>query len=172
MPKVPIDYSNTIMYKIVCKDLNVKELYVGHTVNFRMRKNKHASDCVYEMSKNYNLKIYKYIRENGGWSNWEMIEIEKYNCNDGNEARARERYWFEELQAKLNMTYPQRTSSEYSKAYKQQNLEKIRLLKNQKHDCECGGSYTSKNRAVHMRSLKHETYLTSPSRNNHSDPSC
>jgi hypothetical protein len=31
-----------------------------------------------------------------------MIEIEKYNCNDGNEARARERYWFEELQAKLN----------------------------------------------------------------------
>ena len=125
MPKVPVNYSNTIMYKIVCKDLNVKELYVGHTVNFRSRKNKHASDCAYEMSKNYDLKIYKYIRENGGWSNWEMIEIEKYNCNDGNEARARERYWFEELQAKLNMTYPQRNMQEYNKTCKQQNPEKI-----------------------------------------------
>ena len=172
MPKVPTDYSNTIMYKIVCKDLNVKELYVGHTVNFRMRKCKHASDCAYEMSKNYNLKIYKYIRENGGWSNWEMIEIEKYNCNDGNEARARERFWFEELQAKLNMTYPQRNMQEYNKTYKQLNPEMIRMRKNQKHNCECGGSYTSKNRAVHMRSIKHETYLTSPSRNNLSVPSC
>ncbi len=116
MPKVPIDYSNTIMYKIVCKDLNVKELYVGHTVNFRSRKNKHASDCEYELSKNYNVKIYQYIRANGGWSNWEMIEIEKYKCNDGNEARARERYWFEELQAKLKMIYRQRSMQEYNKA--------------------------------------------------------
>ena len=105
-------------------------------------------------------------------SNWEMVEIEKYNCNDGNEARARERYWFEELQAKLNMTYPQRNMQEYNKTYKQLNPERIKILKNQKHNCECGGSYTSKNRAVHMRSIKHETYLTSPSRNNLSVPSC
>ena len=101
-----------------------------------------------------------------------MIEIEKYKCHDGNEVRARERYWFEELQSKLNMTYPQRSSAEYSKAYKQRNPEKIRLLKNQKHDCECGGSYTSENRAVHMRSIKHQKYLTSPSRNDHSVLSC
>ena len=30
------------------------------------------------------------IRENGDWNNWSMIEIEKYPCNDDNEARARE----------------------------------------------------------------------------------
>ena len=29
MPKLEIDYSKAIMYKIVCKDPTIKELYVG-----------------------------------------------------------------------------------------------------------------------------------------------
>ena len=172
MPKDIINYSSTIIYKIVCKDLNIKDMYIGHTTNFIKRKQNHKYDCINPTSKHHNLKVYSTIRDNGNWENWDMIEIEKYNCNDGNEARARERYWYEQLQAKLNMTYPQRSSAEYSRAYKEQHPEQIKRLKNRKHDCECGGSYTSKNRAVHMRSIKHETYLTSPSRNNLSVPSC
>ena len=46
MPKVAIDYSKTVMYKIVCKDLNIKDLYIGHTVNFRQRKHDHRRHCV------------------------------------------------------------------------------------------------------------------------------
>jgi len=38
MPKKEIDYSNTIIYKIVCRDLNIKECYVGHTTNFTKQK--------------------------------------------------------------------------------------------------------------------------------------
>ena len=34
MQKVEIDYSNTIIYKIVCKDPLIKDVYVGHTTNF------------------------------------------------------------------------------------------------------------------------------------------
>ena len=34
MPKQDIDYSNTIFYKISCKDENIKELYIGHTTNY------------------------------------------------------------------------------------------------------------------------------------------
>ena len=30
MPKNEIDYSNTIIYKIICKDENIKDLYVAH----------------------------------------------------------------------------------------------------------------------------------------------
>lgn len=95
MPKDIINYSSTIIYKIVCKDLNVKDIYVGHTTNFIRRKANHKYDCNNPNSKPYNFKIYLTIRENGGWSNWEMIEVEKYNCNDRNEAAARERYWYE-----------------------------------------------------------------------------
>ena len=46
------------------------------------------------------------IRENEGWNNWSMIEIEKYPCNDKNEACARERYWYELLNANMNTYCP------------------------------------------------------------------
>ena len=36
-----MDYSNTYFYKIVCKDLNVTDCYVGHTLNFTKRKCTH-----------------------------------------------------------------------------------------------------------------------------------
>ena len=72
--------------------------------------------------KNYNLKIYNTIRNNGGFENWSMIEIEKFqDCNDINEASARERYWYELLNAKLNTNYPARND----KKYHENNKEKI-----------------------------------------------
>jgi hypothetical protein len=42
-----------------------------------------------------------------------MIVIEKYPCNDNNEARTRERYWYEQLNANLNQKKPIRTEEEY-----------------------------------------------------------
>jgi acyl-ACP thioesterase len=42
-----------------------------------------------------------------------MVEIEKYTCDDGNEARARERYWVESLNAKLNRCIPNRKHKEW-----------------------------------------------------------
>jgi hypothetical protein len=102
MPRKPIDYANSIIYKIVCKDVNIKYIYVGHTTSFSHRKREHKSRC----NKQINWILYKTINENGGWDNWEMIEIEKYSCNDANEARARERYWYEELSANLNSRCP------------------------------------------------------------------
>jgi hypothetical protein len=136
MPKLPINYQNTLIYKIVCKDLNIIDLYVGHTTDFIKRKNKHKSCC----NKNTELKIYLIINANGGWSNWDMIEVEKYPCNDNNEARARERYWFESLNANLNSFYPIRNHTEYyndnidklkeqRKKYDEENKEKIKVYK-------------------------------------------
>ena len=45
MPRQDINYDNTYFYKIVCKDLNRQDLYVGHTTNFRIRKNGHKTAC-------------------------------------------------------------------------------------------------------------------------------
>jgi hypothetical protein len=85
MPKTNINYSNTIIYKLCCKDLSITDIYVGHTTDMRKRKWGHKSNCNNEKIKNYNLNVYQFIRNNGGWDNWEMIEIEKYPCNDRNE---------------------------------------------------------------------------------------
>ena len=113
MPRLNTDYSKTVIYKIVCNDLNVTDKYVGSTTDFRKRKCVHKTICNNENNKSYNFKVYKMIRENGGWSNWSMLEIEKFECADGNEARARERYWYEELGAKMNTHVPNRSDEEY-----------------------------------------------------------
>lgn len=103
MPKTNIDYSNTIIYKIFCKDDNVKDLYVGHTTNFAKRKYSHKMG-VNDLTNN--TKIYKAIRENGGWENWDMVEIAKYECKDVTEARIKECEHYDELKASLNAHPP------------------------------------------------------------------
>jgi hypothetical protein len=136
MPRLPINYKNTIIYKIVCNDLEITDLYVGHTTSFTDRKRQHKSSCNNENTKKYNLKVYQMIRKNGGWNNWSMIEIEKYSCNDFNEATARERYYYEDLNAKLNNNVPNRSKKEYyeknkehiavkTKQYGEDNKEQI-----------------------------------------------
>ena len=103
MPKEVIDYSNTIIYKIFCKNKNVTDIYVGHTTNFIKRKYQHKICC---NNLNNKLKIYETIRSNGGWNNWEMIEIAMYNCKDHTEARIKEQKHYEELKASLNSCPP------------------------------------------------------------------
>ena len=112
MPKKEIDYSKTVIYKIVCNDLSITDLYVGSTTRFTIRKCQHKYSCnsSYKQSE---FKVYKIIRDNGGWDNWSMIQIEEYPCANGNEAKARERYWYEQLNATLNKQCPNRDIREW-----------------------------------------------------------
>jgi len=169
MPKKPIDYNNTIIYKIVCNNLDIKDVYVGHTTDFTKRKHQHKNICNNVNSKSHNFKVYNSIRENGGWDNWSMIEIEKFECQDKNEATARERYWFETLKANLNGCFPTRSRKEYkemhsdkikleSKDYYKRNKEKILMKQSELYLCECGSEITRHKKANHFRSLKHITY--------------
>jgi len=111
-----INYSNTIMYKLVPNDLNLDLIYIGSTTNFRQRKGLHKFRCNNINNKNYNSKLYSMIRENGGWSEWSMIEIEKYPCSDSNETRKRERELMEHYNANLN-TNKAYVSKEEMKAF-------------------------------------------------------
>jgi len=106
MPKVKIDYSNTIFYKIFCKDTSVKELYIGHTTNFVQRKYAHKQSCINTKSVNYNCKVYKVIRDNMGWDNWTMEIIAFHNCEDLHSAKKQEQQYFEEYNATLNSIEP------------------------------------------------------------------
>ena len=126
MPKKATDYSKTVQYKIICNDPAIPDVYNGHTTSFVKRKNYHKNDCYNENGKNYDYPLYKRIRENGGWSNYTMIEIEKYPCADGNEARARERYWYETLKSNLNGVCPNRSKKECDKIYGQMHKDEIR----------------------------------------------
>jgi hypothetical protein len=144
MPRTNINYSNTSIYKLCCKDLNITELYVGSTTDMRRRKNQHKTTCNNETSKFYNFKVNQFIRNNGGWDNWDMIEVEKYNAIDGNDAKKRERYYIETLKATLNVIIPTRTYKEWceenkeiinkkQKEYNEKNKESIREQRKEYH---------------------------------------
>ena len=103
MPKLDIDYSNTIIYKICCKNDSIKELYVGHTTNFVQRKCQHKQG---QYDINNKCKLYETIRNNGGWDNWNMEIIDFKNCENSYEARKIEQSYFETLNATLNSVNP------------------------------------------------------------------
>jgi hypothetical protein len=128
MPRQQIDYMRTKIYKIVSNDLKLNELYVGSTTDFRKRKNEHKRSCNNANKKDYNYKIYQTIRLNGGWENWSMILIESYPCNNGLEARRRERYWYEELKPSMNTILPfisKEEKVEKGKEYRQKNKDNL-----------------------------------------------
>jgi hypothetical protein len=106
MPKTDIDYSNTVFYKIYCKNPDVKDVYIGHTTNFVQRKHAHKRSCANPKADNYNCKVYNAIREFGGWDNWKMEIIAFRECADHYEARKIEQQYFEQYNATLNSVEP------------------------------------------------------------------
>jgi hypothetical protein len=106
MPKTEIDYSNTIIYKITCRDVVITDVYVGHTINFVQRKHAHKQSCKNMKSPNYKLKLYEVIRANGDWNNWKMEIINFFDCKDHYEARKKEQEYFISLNATLNSIEP------------------------------------------------------------------
>jgi hypothetical protein len=122
MPLTAIDYSHTFIYKICCKDPTITDVYVGHTTNVVKRKQRHKGGCNIETYKDYNTFLYQFIRNNGGWDNFEMIVLIELNCKDKNEAERNERKYLEELKATLNKTIPTRTPKEYYEDNKEKTL--------------------------------------------------
>ena len=74
------------IYKIVCKDLNIKSVYVRSTNNFSKHECIHKNTCKSKSGNSYNLKLYRTIRDNGNWDNWIMSII--YTGNYVNQKEA------------------------------------------------------------------------------------
>lgn len=156
MPRKPIDYSRTVIYKICCKDLNIKDVYVGSTTNFRKRKNQHKTSCNNPNDISYNVYKYQFIRDNGGWENWDMIMIKKYSkCESKLQCLKKERKYVEKLNATLNMRKPGRTEKEYHKQYREKNRDILNQKKSKPIKCKCGSIVTKTHIARHRKSKKH-----------------
>ena len=157
------------IYKICCNDNSVEGFYIGSTINFRVRKSNHKSNC---NGNKVNCKIYKTIRENGGWENWRIVIVEQIpNCSKL-QAQIREEELRVELDATLNSNsaYCSLSKEEYIRKYREENKEQIAIYKKkyneankeqikQKFDCKCGGKYTYQNKARHLTSPKHLKYI-------------
>ena len=118
-------YQNSIIYKLChCNDLENENIYIGSTSNFRTRKRRHKLRTTNKDTHGYNVFVYQFIRDNGGWDEWQMIPIEVFPCNDKKELEVRERHHIELLKPKLNQVIPTRTQKEY----KIENEQKIKEI--------------------------------------------
>jgi hypothetical protein len=119
MPKQVINYSNTIIYKLIHNaDTENRNIYVGHTTDLTRRKQYHKRSCNNPTYEAYNTKKYVEIRANGGWGEWEMRPIELYPCANESEALIREEYWRSHLNAQLNMIKSHQTEEKRQEALK------------------------------------------------------
>jgi len=100
-------YEKCQMYLLRHKDdIHNENVYVGHTINKQARLSKHETRCCEKSYYATDLKLYKYIREHGGWFNWEMVILEDYPCKNKIEATVRENWYFNEYNTTLNSHEP------------------------------------------------------------------
>jgi len=131
MPKKEIqDY---IFYKIVCLDDSCELIYVGSTANWKARNYKHKRDCTNEKSDKYNYKVYKTIRANGGWCNFNMIEIGTAKQITLRRSKQIEDEYRVQLKASMNdrrcyLSEEQKKeyARQYDKKYREANKDKIK----------------------------------------------
>jgi hypothetical protein len=122
-----VNYSNGIIYKICCVDTDIKQMYIGSTTNFNRRRTQHKSVYINVNDKGYNYNVYQFIRLNGGWDNWSMIQLEAYEATDKRNLETRERYYIDLLNPSLNKVIPTRTTQEY----RDENKDKIQIYRNE-----------------------------------------
>jgi len=166
MPKTA-DYSKGFIYKFVCNDITIPNTYVGSSTDFTKRKSNHKSACNNDRSPRYNLYVYQFIRENGGWENWTILKICDYPCQNKFELELEERRYMELLKSDLNKQKPGRTKHEHYvdnkikidqkiREYNKIHKEKIKARQNTVDCCPtCGCNYTHSNKSRHLKSKQH-----------------
>ena len=171
------DFSNSLIYKIVCKDSCITEMYIGSSYDIHDRTSKHKSSCNNTNDDHYNTPVYKFIRKHGGWDNWTIVVLYKYPCNSKQELEEEERRAYDKFICDfvlLNGRKPYQSEEERreygnqkSKEWYQNNLEKARQSardraeankeKNQTPEkCECGLMISHGNMLTHKKNDKHK----------------
>ena len=137
-------------------------IYIGSTKDFNMRKGTHKYNCNNPNRKCYNIKLYKYIRENDGWDNFEILEIGAVDYETEEELRVEEQKWIEDLGATLNNDKAYRSKEDRKEyvfgkniEYREKYKEYYKKHNNEKIKCECGFIGIKKNMTRHRKSKKH-----------------
>jgi len=134
------------------------EVYIGSTVNYNKRIKGHIYNCYCEAKKAYNYKVYRYIRENGGWDKCKMEIIENFECETKKDVLLREQYYINELGATLNtiksicLLTKQERDKIYSESHKEER--KARDEKNTEHLKEYRKEYYHRDPDYHRNYAK------------------
>jgi hypothetical protein len=129
MPEITI-------YKLQCKNNLITDFYIGSTKNIIGRMSFHKHKSQNDVSK----KLYRAIRNNGGFDNWECVILYTFDDLD-NQRFIKEREYIDNLKPSLNSSIPSRPRHEW-----------VQLKKMCPH---CNKSYRIDNITHHIKTNKH-----------------
>ena len=144
------------VYSIQCLDKNIKEFYIGSTDNLKERVICHTSR--YNCGKTF--KVYNFIRENGGISNWEINYIQKFKFLTKQELREYEQWYIDTYKPELNsqraiqidIKGKRLANNKRNKEYREKNKEKINARKREKRPCpHCNKMLSKPNMSGHIK---------------------
>ena len=125
--------------------------YIGSTKDFRKRLWGHKTRC-YSGNNKSNFQLYKFIRDNEGWDNFDMVKI--CDCEE-DERLKMEQYYMDFVKPTLNNFRAYGLDIERQKINKREWNKKLNERRNEKLLCECGRYYTRKHKARHLKTNLH-----------------
>tara|TARA_R110002073_G_scaffold319624_1_gene494357 strand:- start:49 stop:549 length:501 start_codon:yes stop_codon:yes gene_type:complete len=137
------------VYSITSKDLQIKDSYVGSCKDFKIRQCRHKSDTNNINGKAYNRKLYKFIRDNGGWDNFNMSLLEECSLEN---LKIKEQEYIKKLNSTLNTINAKTDKLEYNRELYYKNTEirkeqhKKWVYKNKQKNKEYMDNYRKKNK--------------------------
>ena len=152
----------------IIRHKNSNDCYIGSTNDFKHRRWNHISDSNNEKSRHYNYKLYKFIRENGGWDNFDMVKV----CDCEEEERNKmEQYHIDFIKPSLNSynvildreAKKEKQRLHRRKKYKEKGKIWNEERKKQRYTCECGSELRWVDKVRHNATLKHQRFLASSS---------
>ena len=144
--------------------------YIGSTTDFDKRMKDHIYECKYVRRQ---LRLYEFIHNNGGWDNFDMVKV--CDC-DEEERNKMEQYHINFIKPTLNSMKSYQSENEWKEyqkrvcnEYYEKNRDKIRRSQKEYYDknkklqktpnCECGGFVSKRNKARHLKTNLHRSYL-------------
>jgi hypothetical protein len=153
------------IYEIKSIDKSINGTYIGSSWNIEFRRNSHYHSYNNSNSKDYVYPLYKYIRENGGWDNFEMTVIDSGEVETKLELECAEQFYIDMaggVENLLNHRDPiinieKRKQKQYENKQKNKKryADNTREKLNTKFVCKCGGSYSHKHKSTHIKTNKH-----------------
>ena len=146
-----MDYKNGKIYSI--RSPQTDQIYIGSTCSpLSKRLNQHKTNYKrYLNEKHYFVSSFDIIKFDDVY-----IELlEECPCENREQLRKREGELIR-INNCVNKKIEGRTKQEYQQEYRQQNKDKF----NDKINCECGGYYTYLHRARHLKTLKHQNFVS------------
>ena len=154
-------YNCSKIYKIVSD--SHPEFYIGSTTS-TLSKRQYFHKGV--SKRKPDIRVYRHIRENGGWDEWRLVLIDSCNLDSRDELlrmeeRHRSQFNGNPLLLNSNMAHCGcETRSEYRKKWREQNPERYYSNQHEKYTCTiCRVTILRRVLRTHERSRRHQLNL-------------